>query len=72
MSDESPLIRSLRAAVAGAPEGVPLRPQFAEPLLAEARHDEAAVQATVAPRHAPGDEAVRDLTARAVPRNDVR
>ncbi|MFJ9808636.1 hypothetical protein ACIRTB_10420 [Streptomyces sp. NPDC101158] len=72
MSDESPLIRSLRAAVAAAPEGVPLRPQFAELLLAEGRHDEAGPQATVVPQHAPGDEAVRDLTARAVQRNGVR
>ncbi|MFC9294601.1 AAA family ATPase [Streptomyces sp. NPDC057011] len=66
MSDESPLIRSLRAAVAAAPEDVPLRLHFAELLLAEGRHDEAVVQAAVALQHAPGDEAVRGLMARAM------
>ncbi|MFJ5551670.1 AAA family ATPase [Streptomyces sp. NPDC093225] len=66
MSDESPLIRSLRAAVTAAPEDVPLRLHFAELLLAEGRHDEAVVQAAVALQHAPGDESVRDLMARAM------
>ncbi|MFE6843584.1 tetratricopeptide repeat protein [Streptomyces sp. NPDC057686] len=66
MSDESPLIRSLRAAVAAAPEDVPLRLHFAELLLAEGRHDEAVAQAAVALQHAPGDEAVRDLMVRAM------
>ncbi|MER6256336.1 tetratricopeptide repeat protein [Streptomyces sp. NPDC001584] len=66
MSDESPLIRSLRTAVAAAPEDVPLRLHFAELLLAEGRHDEAVVQAAVALQHAPGDEAVRDLMVRAM------
>ncbi|MFJ7156462.1 AAA family ATPase [Streptomyces sp. NPDC101118] len=66
MSDESPLIRSLRAAVAAAPEDVPLRLHFAELLLAEGRHDEAVVEAAVALQHAPGDEAVRGLMARAM------
>ncbi|MFG2294555.1 AAA family ATPase [Streptomyces sp. NPDC048603] len=66
MSDESPLIRSLRAAVAAAPEDVPLRLHFTELLLAEGRHDEAVTQAAVALQHAPGDEAVRALMARAM------
>ncbi|MET9887393.1 tetratricopeptide repeat protein [Streptomyces sp. NPDC006430] len=66
MSDESPLIRSLRAAVAAAPEDVPLRLHFTELLLAEGRHDEAVTQAAVALQHAPGDEAVRDLMVRAM------
>ncbi|MEV7617322.1 tetratricopeptide repeat protein [Streptomyces sp. NPDC089799] len=66
MSDESPLIRSLRAAVAAAPEDVPLRLHFAELLLAEGRHDEAVAQAAVALQHAPGDAAVRDLMVRAM------
>ncbi|MFI8521612.1 tetratricopeptide repeat protein [Streptomyces sp. NPDC085481] len=66
MSDESPLIRSLRAAVSAAPEDVPLRLHFAELLLAEGRHDEAVAQAAVALQHAPGDEAVRDLMVRAM------
>ncbi|WP_406187140.1 AAA family ATPase [Streptomyces sp. NBC_01006] len=66
MSDESPLIRSLRAAVAAAPEDVPLRLHFTELLLAEGRHDEAVTQAAVALQHAPGDDAVRDLMVRAM------
>lgn len=66
MSDESPLIRSLRAAVAAAPEDVPLRLHFAELLLAEGRHDEAVAQVAVALQHAPGDEAVRALMVRAM------
>ncbi|MEU8621623.1 AAA family ATPase [Streptomyces sp. NPDC048623] len=66
MSDESPLLRSLRAAVAAAPEDVPLRLHFAELLLAEGRHDEAVGQAAAALQHAPGDPAARDLMARAM------
>lgn len=66
MSDESPLVRSLRAAVAAAPEDVPLRLHFTELLLAEGRHNEAVAQAAVALQHAPGDEAVRDLMVRAM------
>lgn len=66
MSDESPLIRSLRAAVAAAPEDVALRLHFAELLLAEGRHDEAVAQVAVALQHAPGDEAVRALMVRAM------
>lgn len=66
MSDEPPLIRSLRAAVAAAPEDVPLRLHFTELLLAEGRHDEAVAQVAVALQHAPGDEAVRALMVRAM------
>ncbi|MCX2184174.1 tetratricopeptide repeat protein [Streptomyces sp. SKN60] len=66
MSDESPLLRSLRAAVAAAPEDVPLRLHFAELLLAEGHHDEAVGQAAAALQHAPGDPAARDLMARAM------
>ncbi|MFB7370518.1 AAA family ATPase [Streptomyces sp. NPDC056222] len=66
MSDESPLIRSLRAAVAAAPEDVPLRLHFAELLLAEGRGDEAVTEAAVALQHAPGDEAARALMVRAM------
>ncbi|MEV5972160.1 tetratricopeptide repeat protein [Streptomyces sp. NPDC051921] len=66
MSDESPLIRSLRAALAAAPEDVPLRLHFAELLLAEGRNDEAVSQAAVALQHAPGDPAARDLMVRAM------
>ncbi|MGW6565255.1 ATP-binding protein [Streptomyces sp. NPDC054975] len=66
MSDESPLIRSLRAALAAAPEDVPLRLHFAELLLAEGRGDEAVTEAAVALQHAPGDEAARALMVRAM------
>ncbi|MFF8279242.1 ATP-binding protein [Streptomyces lateritius] len=66
MSDESPLIRSLRAAVAAAPEDVPLRLHFAELLLAEGLGDEAVTEAAVALQHAPGDAAARALMARAM------
>ncbi|MFI1936327.1 ATP-binding protein [Streptomyces purpureus] len=66
MSDESPLIRSLRAAVAAAPDDVPLRLHFAELLLAEGRNDEAVTEAAVALQHAPGDEAARALMVRAM------
>ncbi|MEV0000197.1 AAA family ATPase [Streptomyces sp. NPDC050848] len=66
MPDESPLIRSLRAAVAAAPEDVPLRLHFAELLLTEGRGDEAVTEAAVALQHAPGDPAARTLMARAM------
>ncbi|MFF3317812.1 ATP-binding protein [Streptomyces sp. NPDC003035] len=66
MSDESPLIRSLRAAVAAAPEDVPLRLHFAELLLAEGFGDQAVAEAAVALQHAPGDAAARALMARAM------
>ncbi|MFG3040392.1 ATP-binding protein [Streptomyces sp. NPDC048330] len=66
MADESPLIRSLRAAVAAAPGDVPLRLHFAELLLAEGRNDEAVAEAAVALQHAPGDAAARTLMMRAM------
>ncbi|MFF7181421.1 AAA family ATPase [Streptomyces sp. NPDC008121] len=66
MADESPLIRSLRAAVAAAPGDVPLRLHVAELLLAEGRNDEAVAEAAVALQHAPGDAAARAVMARAM------
>lgn len=66
MADESPLIRSLRAAVAAAPGDVPLRLHFAELLLAEGRNDEAVTEAAVALQHAPGDADARTLMMRAM------
>ncbi|GHA40557.1 cell division control protein 48 CDC48 [Streptomyces spiroverticillatus] len=66
MSDESPLISSLRAAVAAAPGDVPLRLHLAQ-LLLEAGHSDAAVtEAAVALTHAPGDQQARDLMMRAM------
>ncbi|MBW5485173.1 ATP-binding protein [Streptomyces bambusae] len=66
MSDESPLIRSMRAAVAAAPEDVPLRLHLAELLLAAGRNDAAVTEAAVALQHAPGDPQARALMARAM------
>ncbi|MFI9111132.1 ATP-binding protein [Streptomyces venezuelae] len=66
MADESPLIRSLRAAVTAAPGDVPLRLHFAELLLAEGRNDEAVAEAAVALQHAPGDADARALMVRAM------
>ncbi len=66
MADESPLIRSLRAAVTAAPGDVPLRLHFAELLLAEGRNDEAVAEAAVALQHAPGDTDARALMVRAM------
>ncbi|WP_418956988.1 AAA family ATPase [Streptomyces tritici] len=65
-SSESPLLRSLRAAVAASPADVPLRLHFAELLLAEGRNDEAVTEAAVALQHAPGDPEARALMARAM------
>ncbi|ORT61843.1 ATP-binding protein [Streptomyces sp. CB03238] len=66
MSDESPLLRSLRAAVAAAPDDVPLRLHLAELLLQAGRNDEAVTEAAVALQHAPGDADARALMGRAM------
>ncbi|MFF3750310.1 ATP-binding protein [Streptomyces sp. NPDC002018] len=66
MSDESPLIRSLRAAVAAAPDDVPLRLHLAELLLGAGRAEEAVTEAAVALQHAPGDPDARALMLRAM------
>ncbi|WP_432158271.1 MULTISPECIES: ATP-binding protein [unclassified Streptomyces] len=66
MSEESPLIKSLRTAVAAAPADVPLRLHLAELLLA-AGHGEAAVaEVATALQQAPGDAQARALMARAM------
>ncbi|MEU8886476.1 AAA family ATPase [Streptomyces sp. NPDC048442] len=66
MSDESPLIRSLRTAVAAVPDDVPLRLHLAELLLDAGQGDAAVGEAAVALTHAPGDPQARALMARAV------
>ncbi|MDW6065391.1 ATP-binding protein [Streptomyces sp. FXJ1.4098] len=66
MSDDSPLIQSLRAAVAAAPGDVPLRLHLAELLLTAGRHDAAVAEVAVALQHAPGDPQARELMARAM------
>ncbi|WP_189887777.1 ATP-binding protein [Streptomyces xantholiticus] len=66
MTAESPLIHSMRTAVAAAPEDVPLRLHLAE-LLLEAGHADAAVaEIAVTLQHAPGDARARELMARAM------
>ncbi|MCX4677354.1 ATP-binding protein [Streptomyces sp. NBC_01433] len=66
MSNESPLIMSLRTAVDAAPGDVPLRLHLAELLLGEGQSEAAVAQAAVALQHAPGDEAARGLMMRAM------
>ncbi|WP_329025625.1 ATP-binding protein [Streptomyces sp. NBC_01423] len=66
MSDQSPLIQSLRTAVAAAPTDVPLRLHLAELLLDADRADEAVTEAAVALQHAPGDARARELMLRAM------
>ncbi|WP_405662615.1 ATP-binding protein [Streptomyces sp. NBC_01166] len=66
MPDDSPLIQSLRAAVAAAPADVPLRLHLAQLLLEEGRSDDAVAEAAVALQHAPGDAQARTLMARAM------
>ncbi|WP_128376747.1 ATP-binding protein [Streptomyces cavernae] len=66
MSDETPLIRSLRAAVAAAPDDVPLRLHLAELLLDAGDTDGAVGEAAVALQQAPGDQSARALMVRAM------
>ncbi|WP_055564872.1 tetratricopeptide repeat protein [Streptomyces atriruber] len=66
MPDHSPLVQSLRTAVAGAPDDVPLRLHLAELLVAGGHHDEAVAEVAVALQHAPGDPQARELMARAM------
>ncbi|MEU0388825.1 ATP-binding protein [Streptomyces chartreusis] len=66
MPDDSPLIQSLRTAVAAAPADVPLRLHLAQLLLEAGRSDAAVAEAAVALQHAPGDAQARDLMARAM------
>ncbi|MGW4509247.1 ATP-binding protein [Streptomyces sp. NPDC004436] len=63
---ESPLIESLRTAVAAAPGDVPLRLHLAELLLSAGLHDAAVTEAAAALQHAPGDGAARELMMRAM------
>ncbi|MER6999668.1 AAA family ATPase [Streptomyces sp. NPDC000410] len=66
MSEDPPLIQSLRTAVAAAPGDVPLRLHLAEMLLTAGRHDAAVAEVAVALQHAPGDAQARELMARAM------
>ncbi|WP_406096592.1 AAA family ATPase [Streptomyces sp. NBC_01013] len=66
MSDDSPLIQSLRTAVAAVPADVPLRLHLAQLLLEADRSDDAVAEAAVALQYAPGDAQARALMARAM------
>ncbi|MFE4450953.1 ATP-binding protein [Streptomyces sp. NPDC056796] len=66
MPDDSPLIRSLRAAVSAVPADVPLRLHLAQLLLEEGRSDDAVAEAAAALQHAPGDAQARALMIRAM------
>ncbi|MFF9134365.1 ATP-binding protein [Streptomyces sp. NPDC014806] len=66
MPEDSPLIVSLRTAVAAAPADVPLRLHLAELLLDAGRADAAVAEVAVALQHAPGDVQARQLMARAM------
>ncbi|MFJ9867152.1 ATP-binding protein [Streptomyces sp. NPDC101165] len=66
MPEDSPLIRSLRTAVAAAPADVPLRLHLAELLLDDGRPDAAVAEVAFALQHAPGDAQARQLMARAM------
>ncbi|MGW6985153.1 ATP-binding protein [Streptomyces sp. NPDC054932] len=63
---ESPLIGSLRAAVAAAPRDVPLRLHLAQLLLDAGHGDAAVVEAAFVLSQAPGDAQARALMARAM------
>ena len=65
-SDDSPLIRSLRTAVAAAPTDVALRLHLAELLVGAGQQDAAVAEIAVALQHAPGDAQARALMARAM------
>ncbi|MFG2291307.1 ATP-binding protein [Streptomyces sp. NPDC048595] len=66
MSAESPLIQSMRTAVAAAPDDVPLRLHLAELLLTAGHGDAAVGEVSVALQHAPGDVQARELMVRAL------
>ncbi|MBO0654349.1 tetratricopeptide repeat protein [Streptomyces triculaminicus] len=66
MPDESPLLKSLRAAVDAAPDDVPLRLHFAELLLGQGRQQEAITQLAAALQREPGNAEAQALMGRAV------
>ncbi|MEY9871337.1 SpoVK/Ycf46/Vps4 family AAA+-type ATPase [Streptacidiphilus sp. MAP12-33] len=66
MPEDTPLIRSLRAAVATAPADVTLRLHLAELLLAAGRGEEAVAEAAVALQHEPANGDARALMLRAM------
>ncbi|HEX4225392.1 MAG TPA: ATP-binding protein [Pseudonocardiaceae bacterium] len=66
MSPDTPLIISLRAAVAATPDDVPLRLHLAELLLDNGSTDDAIAHVAAALQHSPGSMDARALMSRAV------
>ncbi|MBZ6475194.1 ATP-binding protein [Streptomyces griseocarneus] len=66
MPDDSPLLKSLRAAIDAAPDDVPLRLHFAELLLGQERQQEAIAQLAAALQREPGNTEAQTLMGRAV------
>ncbi|MER6047750.1 AAA family ATPase [Streptomyces sp. NPDC001793] len=66
MLAESPLIQSMRSAVAAAPDDVPLRLHLAELLLSAGCGDAAVSEVAMALQQAPGDAQARALMLRAL------
>ena len=66
MADESPLVRSLRAAVEATPTDVTLRLHLAGLLLDDGESQQAVAQVAVALQYEPGSTAARDLMLRAM------
>ncbi|UJB40316.1 ATP-binding protein [Streptomyces sp. A1-5] len=66
MSAESPLIQSMRSAVAAAPDDVPLRLHLAELLLTAGCDDAAVSEAAVALQRTPEDSQAREVMLRAL------
>ncbi|HEX5405428.1 MAG TPA: ATP-binding protein [Pseudonocardiaceae bacterium] len=70
MSEDTPLLRSLRAAVAGNPDDVPLRLHLAELLLDRGLPDEAITHVAAALHRVPNSTAGRALMGRAIAQRD--
>ena len=66
MADESPLIRSLRAAVEATPTDVPLRLHLAGLLLDAGEPQQAVAHVAVALQHEPGSPEARELMLRSI------
>ncbi|TGA90914.1 tetratricopeptide repeat protein, partial [Streptomyces palmae] len=66
MPDDSPLIRSMRAAVAAAPDDLPLRLHLAQLLLDGGQVPDAIAELAAALQREPGNQEAQALMARAV------
>jgi AAA+ superfamily predicted ATPase len=70
VSDDTPLLRSLRAAVTAHPDDVPLRLHLAELLLAGGHAEEAVTHVAAALQRVPNSPSARALMARAIAERD--